>query len=467
MSRLRNLRVAVVLASVVAAFSLAGPALAQQADKPDDDCTGNRFTKAACEVKDELGDAIKAPFEAAGESVINGIASAFADAAVTIIGKVVGFFHDTSEIDLTRGWFMERYNFMAGVGWLVLLPMLLIAVLSAVIRQDMSRLVRSVFVYLPVSVLATFVAIWFTSQLLAITDSLTIAVSQGIGGDVREFYRGGGGSVSAALTGSALVNPMLVIIFAAILILAGLAVWIELLVRSAAIYICVLFLPLVLSAFVWPATAKWTKRLGETLVALILSKFVIVSVISLATAAFSASLGAPESVGAGEAIGRVVGGGALFLMAAFAPFALMKLVPLAEGGALSAVEGISRKPVQTMSPASASRGVYDIVKDKVRPPSSGADGAAAAGAARSAGGTSGGAGAGLAAGLGAAAVKAPGAAGRAAGDRAVSQAGGEGARQPARGGSSSSATSGGIPTRAPATGGDIRTPRAEPDQPQS
>ena len=59
------------------------------------------------------------------------------------------------------------------------------------------------------------------------------------------------------------------------------------LIRDAAIYVAVLFLPLVFAGLVWPAAAPWSKRLVETIVAIILSKFVIVAVLSLAASALA------------------------------------------------------------------------------------------------------------------------------------------------------------------------------------
>ena len=53
-------------------------------------------------------------------------------------------------------------------------------------------------------------------------------------------------------------------------------VWVELLIRAAAVYVAVLFLPLALASLAWPAIAHWCRRLVDTLVALVLGKFVIV-----------------------------------------------------------------------------------------------------------------------------------------------------------------------------------------------
>jgi hypothetical protein len=73
----------------------------------------------------------------------------------------------------------------------------------------------------------------------------------------------------------------------------------------------------------------------ELLAALILSKFVIVAVISLAAGALAN----------GQGLDAVLAGAALLLTAGFAPFVLLRLVPLAEAGAIGHLEGLERRPV--------------------------------------------------------------------------------------------------------------------------
>ncbi len=70
-------------------------------------------------------------------------------------------------------------------------------------------------------------------------------------------------------------------------VMAALALALELMVREAAVYVVVLMLPLAFAALVWPARRVWAVRLVELLVSLILSKFVIVAVLSLAGAALA------------------------------------------------------------------------------------------------------------------------------------------------------------------------------------
>lgn len=356
----QHFRKALLLAatSATSLVAFAGPAIARVKDKPDDGCgASNIVFDAFCEVKDEVGDVAAAPFRYAGNSVVETITSWVADGATWLLGKVVRFIDTSTSPDLGAEWFSERYRFMIGLAALVLVPMLLIAAIRAVMNQDLSQLLRSFFVYLPAAILGTFFAIHLAHFLLAATDAMSAAVADRIAGDVSQIFDavGKGLGTTGALAPS---TPSFAIFFGALfLIIGSFFVWLELLIRSAAVTVSVFFLPLMLAGLVWPATQRWTRRLAETLVALILSKFVIVAVISLATAALA------EPGGGG--FGSVMGGAALMLMAAFSPLALLKLLPMAEGAAMSHLEGVSRKPLQTMRPEGSVNQAASIMRSKV------------------------------------------------------------------------------------------------------
>jgi hypothetical protein len=109
---------------------------------------------------------------------------------------------------------------------------------------------------------------------------------------------------------------------AALIGVAGaVAIWVELLVRSIGIYAGLLFFPLALTGLVASPRNRWASRLTEALVVLIFSKFIIVAVLSLAAAAVN-------SAGAGYQ--GVLAGVGLLLLAAFAPWLLLRLLNVAE-----------------------------------------------------------------------------------------------------------------------------------------
>lgn len=354
-------------------------------------------------IKDKATDVITAPVRAAAGGAVDMITSWVADGAQWLLGRVIRFIDQSTSPDLGAEWFTERYRLMVGLAALVLLPMLLIAAIRAVVNQDLSQLLRSFFVYLPLAILSTFIVVFVVQALLTVTDAMSAAVAKSVAGDVSQIFDavGKGLGTSGAAAPAA---PSFAIFFGSLLLVIGsFFVWLELLVRSAAVTVSVFFLPLILAGLVWPSTARWTRRLIETLVALILSKFVIVAAISLATAA----LADPGEGG----FGAVMGGAALMLMAAFSPMALLKLIPMVETAATSHLEGIGRRPVETMRPGGPVNHAASIMRSKI-----GTDGAsshmAVAGAAGG-GGAAASAGAAASGGLGAArlgveAAKAPG-----------------------------------------------------------
>jgi hypothetical protein len=159
---------------------------------------------------------------------------------------------------------------------------------------------------------------------------MSVAVSSSVGSDAEQFFKDSGKALGDVLSSSGGTNPVpLFAVFLGALVAAAGAfcVWLELLVRSGAIYVALLFLPFTFVAMIWPATARWCRRLIEIVVAVILSKFVIVAIMALAAAGLGQSRG-------GEAFQGVLAGAALMVLAAFSPFVLLRLIPFAESAAV-------------------------------------------------------------------------------------------------------------------------------------
>ena len=123
-------------------------------------------------------------------------------------------------------------------------------------------------------------------------------------------------------------------------IAAAITLWLELLIRQAAVYVIVLMLPLFFAAMVWPARRIWVVRSVELLVALILSKFAIVAVLGLGGAALGHTLI--------PGIGSFLAGTTLVLLAAFSPWAMLRLLPLHElaGAAAGGLRPHAAQPPQ-------------------------------------------------------------------------------------------------------------------------
>ncbi len=263
--------------------------------------------------------------------VIRGVGSA----AAWVVGHIISLVDSTTSVDLTAPWFAHRERAMISLMGLVIVPLLAAGTIGAIIRQDLRRLVRTWAVALPVAVIVTVAAINLTQLALGAADAMTEVVSHDADLGVYRSFAGlvvGGGSGL----------PSGVAVLVAVLVMLGAAsIWLELVVRSAAVYVAVFFLPLALAGLVWPATASMAKRLIEGLVALILSKFVIVATLTLGAGALTSIRG----------VDQAAAGTAILLLAAFAPFVLFRMVPVVEAAAVAHLEGLSRRPARSATRA--------------------------------------------------------------------------------------------------------------------
>jgi hypothetical protein len=302
-------------------------------------CAGGKFAEQLSE-GDLVGAAGTAVSEvaapvvgAATDNITSAITAWVAEGARGLLERLGGAVEATTTPHLDAGWFQTHYRAMVGLAGLLVFPFVLSSLLGAIVRQDFGRLIRTVFGYLPLAGILTAGAVSLVVGGLALTDSLSSWVGAGTGADAAAFL----GNVSvkvAALSALPGAAPQFLVFLGGLILVAGaVAVWLELLIRSAAIYVAVLFLPLALAGMVWPATSHWSKRLTHLLIAVIVSKFVIVAILALAASGLAA---APSD---GGGFGSVLAGGALLGLAAFSPMALLRMAPIVEANLAASVGG--------------------------------------------------------------------------------------------------------------------------------
>lgn len=305
------------------------------------------------------GNVVTAPVRAAAGGAMDVLTSWVANSAQWLLGKVVGFIDTSTSPDLDAEWFRERYDLMAGIALFVLLPILILAIVRSLLAQDPRQLFRCFWPYLPGAVVGMFVAVQLTQTLLLLTDHLSAAVSANVADDTTRIFEGVGATVARAPGAGGPGAPSFAIFIAALfLIIGAFFVWLELLVRTAAVTVAVFFLPLIFAGAVWPnAGSRIARRLIETLFALIVSKFVIVGVISLATAAMADP--------GGGGFGTVMGAVALMVMAAFAPFALLKLIPVMESSAANHMEALRYRHQSQLYHRSSTNHVVAVMRSRL------------------------------------------------------------------------------------------------------
>jgi len=330
---LAALAVAVVAIAPVRALAAGPDATPSPASTPvptDDPSAGDSGSGGPCDMSPVLGvfcsigkaiDGVPGDIASGiGDSIVGAVTRWVADGAAWVLQQVTDLVESSTSPDLGARWFRENYATMVQLGAMLLTVFLLLATVQGLLHGSPSMILRAYLLHAPVAILGTLLAIAIVTQGLAATDAMSSAVSAHLGHDVgRIAERVGDAAVAASLvTGSSSLFVAFLGALAAVVV--ALLLWIELLIRQAAVDICVLFLPLVLAAMVWPATARSLRRLVNTLVAVVLSKFVIVAVLALAASALASDV---DDGG----VKAILVGVVLLLLAALCPYMLFRLLP--------------------------------------------------------------------------------------------------------------------------------------------
>lgn len=313
----------------------------------------NEVSGALEGVTGKVGGAISAPVTGAlkglGDDVFRQLTSWVAEGAGWLMGQVVKAIDTSTTPRLDTEGFLRAYARMAAIAAVMACAMLLLAILEGIAQGSPALLARVVAVNVPLAFLGTSLAFAVVQLLIGVTDGLSAAIAGASHHDSTRFFEaaigdlghiGGdvGGSAGAPGSPSAAVGkasgsvavPLFVGFVAAIVgAFAAFAVWLELVMRDAAVYAVALFMPLALAASIWPRWTGALRRTGELLVAVIGSKFVIVAIVSLAASLIAEEAGSVE---------HVLAAAALMCLACFAPFVLLRLIPFSEG-ALAAAYG--------------------------------------------------------------------------------------------------------------------------------
>lgn len=281
----------------------------------------------------------------AWDGVTGALAGWVLDAVGFFTRGVLHFLGTAAAPDVTAVWFAgpgSPFASVRAIAAVLVVGFALLAVIQGVARGDVGLMVGRIAAGLPAAAVATLGVTVVTAKLVALTDLLCASVLDPVGVPAQRFLTGF--TVTTAATGTGFA----VVLVAVVAALAGLALWAELLVRTALIYILVALSPLAFAAAVWPAARGTARRLVELLLGVIVSKLVISVVLAIGVAAVG-GVGLDAQGGTGDEIavglGQLLVGAVLLGLAAFAPFLTLRLFPLAE--AATVAHGVTRAPVRT------------------------------------------------------------------------------------------------------------------------
>ena len=245
------------------------------------------------------------------------LASAMGAAAGWLFEAVWSVFDTTTLVDVTRDEYVAVYNLLFGIAIFIMLIFFCLQLITGLIRRDPTALSRAAL-GLAKSVLGSFVVITLTALLLEIVDQLSIGIIHAAGettesmGDKITLLVAGLTAINIAAPG---VGAIITIFLAGLAISAAAIVWLSLLVRKALLLVAIVLAPLAFSGASWDATKGWISKWAMFVIALIVSKLVLVVMFLVAITQVSAPIDGDLA-----SVADPIAGIVLMAMAAFAPY---------------------------------------------------------------------------------------------------------------------------------------------------
>lgn len=312
---------------------------------------------AAANVAGGVGDAVGSVVFDAADSALSMLASAFAAAGTYFLGRLADALNATTEVDVTSGWFLERYALMFAVSALLTFALLILSVLKSVLRGQGIEAVKSATVYYLAAVVASAFAPAAVYLLVKLSDQLSSVLAVGGEEDVSSFLEDIGLGLGVIAAASPTVSAAVVLIAAVAAVFCAGILWVELLLRTAIIYVSLLFAAPTFSGLVDRSLWKHARRWISFTISVIFAKPIVVAVLSLAAAG-------AQGGSTSDAYSSVFVSLTLLVVAIFAVGLLFRFVPNAGdeiAGALTA-----RRELNASTPHSPLPGPGVVVRQSVQ-----------------------------------------------------------------------------------------------------
>ncbi len=225
----------------------------------------------------------------------------------------------------------QEFNSLLVLSPILLIVGLMVTTLQALRHADASSLWRVYFGVAPACVLGIFLARPMTLLVLRAVNELSSTAAQSVVQDEAK--------IATTLGSLATLTPGFgLFLLAGGVVLGAWLLWCELVLRTVVLALLLVVVPVVVPLSTFPSLRRIGIRLGETILAVAASKFLIV---------IALTLGFNELMG--DSASLVIAGAVTLLLATFSPYVLLKLIPFVEQSALHNLEGIRRRFSNGMS----------------------------------------------------------------------------------------------------------------------
>ena len=284
-----------------------------------------------CSLTDPVGCLTSLAGGAAGSiagSAFSDIAKDFADAAGSAVNWLWNQISGATAISLTGPAFGKDLAIMSALAAVVATGLFVIQVIASVLRREGSGLTRALKGLL-VAFVGSVAAIAVTTLLLAAVDALSTGFVSVATGDSMSTM---GTAILSATAITTVANPAVALLLALFVLGAVIFVWGAMMVRKLLVVVAAVFAPLAFAGATSDISTSWVRKWIETMVALVISKLILVIIFVIGLGVLTDGLGEVNGPVSGtgalatQSITQTVIGALILLMAGFAPWLAIKLV---------------------------------------------------------------------------------------------------------------------------------------------
>lgn len=251
------------------------------------------------------------------------LAQALGGAAAWMIEAMWSVFDSTTLVDVTNTGYVSVYNLLFGIAIFIVLIFFCLQLITGMIKRDPTALGRA-GLGVAKAVLGSFVVLTLTALALEIVDQLCIGIVQAAGettetmGDKIALLAAGLATINIAAPG---VGAIVTIFLAGLMIAAVAIVWFSLLIRKVLLLVAIVLAPIAFSGAAWDVTRGWIGKWAAFVIALIVSKLVLVVVFLVAITQVSTPIELDLA-----AVTDPISGIVLLFVAAFAPYMVYRFI---------------------------------------------------------------------------------------------------------------------------------------------
>ena len=255
------------------------------------------------------------------DSAFDEIAKDFGSAASDALNWLWRQISEATAISLSGPAFSRDLTIVATLAGVVATGLFVVQIIASVLRRDGGGLARGVK-GLGVAFVGSVAAIAVTNLLLAAVDSLSAGFVQVATGDTISQM---GSAILAATSISAVTNPAVMLLLALVVLGAVVVVWGAMMVRKLLVIVAALFAPLAFAGATADLSTSWVRKWIEIMVALVVSKLVLVIIFVIGLGVLTDGIGETASGSGTQSITQAIIGAFILLMGGFAPWLALEL----------------------------------------------------------------------------------------------------------------------------------------------